>query len=279
MSLRRIRVAAPRAAAAASPNGDRAVPRFRPWRVVGASVRAPNRQDGSCQDAWASLRLPGGRWVAAVADGAGSALNGGVGAATAVAAATKSLRERLTGPESNRPLEAHVREAVRSAAVAVITQARSAGAQPRDYATTLLVAAGTPGRTAWGQVGDGHIVAETPEGELIAATMPDNGEAINETIFVTDPIAPQRLRISQCSVAFAGVALMTDGLRDVALRRGGREPYQGFFGPLFLFARTARSCHTASTELSAWLAGPDLSGRLHDDVTLVLATALGSVPR
>ncbi len=85
--------------------------------------------------------------------------------------------------------------------VAIAGQLRAAlktGADPsplRDYATTLLLAAVTPGWTAVGQIGDGAAVGHWPDGRLETMSLPQRGEYANETIPLTSLDAIVRLQV------------------------------------------------------------------------------------
>ena len=67
------------------------------------------------------------------------------------------------------------------------------------------------------------------------------------------------------------VALLTDGLQMLALKMPGREPHLPFFDPLFRFAAGEADTAAAAERLAAFLAGPRVSARADDDLTLVIA--------
>ena len=241
----------------------------RDWRIAGASVRGFAHRSGSCQDAWYAVRLPGQRFVAAVADGAGSAAHGGIGAAIAVSEAVAGLARAVEGGADQVPGADLVRAAVQRAADAV---ARRAARQERpiaEYATTLSVVVGGADGLAWGQVGDGVILTSTAPGTITTVSPPDNGAWINETCFITSTFGLNRLTMGRLEQPVSGVALITDGLRRLALR-GDQTPFPPFFEPMFAHVRASPDTDASCRALYSWLQRPEVTTRTSDDVTLVL---------
>jgi serine/threonine protein phosphatase PrpC len=164
------------------------------WRVVAASVGGTSHLKNKqlCQDAHHWQILPDNVLVAAVADGAGSAVSGKVGAMVAVEAAIETLsvkqftRLTLDDDEFVRSL---LNDAIVAAKIAVEDEAVACDKQPQDLATTLIITIATPELAAVVQIGDGMAVAKDRMGNLLALTMPDNGEYINATTFLTSPNA------------------------------------------------------------------------------------------
>ena len=77
-------------------------------------------------------------------------------------------------------------------------------------------------------VGDGCVVAGDGE-EWRLLSEQDNGEFANETRFLTNPRNLPRVTVVSGS-AISCVAVITDGLQDVALSRGS-APYERFWTP------------------------------------------------
>lgn len=237
------------------------------WRIVGASIRGGAHRSGSCQDAWYAVRLPGQRFVAAVADGAGSAIHGGIGAAIAVSEAVTSLARAAKLSCEWVPSEEEVRGAVRGAADAVARRALEHGHPVVEYATTLSVVAGGVDHLVWGQVGDGAVIRSTRQGTFVTVSPPDSGDWTNETFFITAGLS--RLTVGRLDQPVSSVALITDGLRRLALR-SDQTPYAPFFSPLAAHVRGSRDTDAACRAVYAWLQGPDVAARTADDVTLVV---------
>ena len=228
------------------------------WRIVGASVRGTRhvREGSPCQDAHAWRVLPDGGVALAVADGAGSAAHAEAGSRAAAHAAIQALAG-----------DASLDDALAAALLAVEAEAERRGVPARELATTLIVArAGATGVHA-AQVGDGALVVEGADG-MHAVTLPMGGEFVNETVFLTSPGALEGAQHASWSGEPLHLAAFSDGLQGLALRQPDHTPHAPFFAPLFRFARDTGD----EAELAAFLAGPRVTARADDDLTLVLAT-------
>jgi serine/threonine protein phosphatase PrpC len=113
--------------------------------------------------------------MAVVADGAGSAKHGEIGATTGATAALGELRRGLDGLGSNRDTTAvrAIVEATLEAARRTITaEAAARQVAVGDLATTLAVCAAGPELVAVAQVGDGAVVVREASGELRSPNPP-----------------------------------------------------------------------------------------------------------
>jgi hypothetical protein len=141
--------------------------------------------------------------------------------------------------------------------------------EARDYASTLLVVVATPSATTVGQIGDGAIVVD--DGELRAATWPQQGEYANTTHFLVDGDALERL-VTAAGGPARSVAVLSDGLQSLALRYDTRAPYEPFFAPFFAYLASApKPDAEVEEELRAYLDSPAVNARTDDDKSLVLA--------
>ena len=231
------------------------------WRIVGASVRGTRhlREGSPCQDAHAWRVLPDGVVALAVADGAGSAAHAEAGAAAAAHAAIQALAGHAS-------LDA----ALAAALTAVEAEAERRGVPARELATTLILALAGAGGVHAAQVGDGALVVEGADG-MHAVTVPMGGEFVNETVFLTSPGALQGAQHASWSGDPLHLAVFSDGLQGLALRQPDHAPHAPFFAPLFRFARDTADPREGEAELAAFLAGPRVTARADDDLTLVLA--------
>lgn len=252
-----------------------------PWRVAGASVRGASheRLGLPCQDAHQWAVLPGAVLVAAVADGAGSALLADVGASIAVTASIDAAQRRF----SRRKVPEHkddsawqeiLREVLEAARKAVEHEAGMRELPARDFACTLSLVFAAAGFAATIQIGDGAVVIATAEGQMRAVSRPPQGECLNETVFLT---SPESLTLAQTEIwhgHLAHLAMFSDGLQMAALRMPAAEPHPGFFTPLFQFLARDGDEAQRHEALAAFLCSPRLRDRTDDDVTLFLATLL-----
>jgi Protein phosphatase 2C len=249
-----------------------------PWRVAAASVRGASheRLGLPCQDAHQWALLPESFLVAAVADGAGSALLAEVGAAVAVSATIEAARRRfnrlnLPAPQDDAGWKELLAELLALAREAVEKEAVSRSLPLRDLACTLSLVVATRDFAAAIQIGDGAVLAAAADGQMRLVSRPLQGECLNETVFLT---SPESLALAQWGLwrgRLAHLAVFSDGLQMAALRMPEAEPHPGFFGPLFRFIDGQPNGSEAHMALATFLSSPRLRDRTDDDVTLFLA--------
>jgi hypothetical protein len=220
----------------------------------------------------------GGVLAAAVADGAGSARAGQAGAAMAAAAAVERIAEHASGawPADDAGWLALLEEAFAAALERIGRRAADQGSPPRDFATTLLVAAASPEACAVLQVGDGAVVAAAEDGTGFNFTLPPRGDYVNETTFVTSDRAIEAAQRHVWRRRVDRLALLTDGLQRLALDIAAGRPFAGFFAPLFGFAARDEDDRAASTDLERFLRSERVASKTDDDVTLLLAARTGT---
>lgn len=267
------------------------------WRVVAASVCGTSHQKRSqpCQDAHCWQITPEGVLIAAVADGAGSATFGEVGAQIAVRTVVSHLyqvdwhsfpaafnaQKPSDALEFELPEIAEVRsshlpksifEALESARDAVEMEAQMRQSSVRELASTLLVVVATPQWVVATQVGDGAVVMAEAD-RAIALTAPQSGEYINETTFLVSPNALETAQFLFWQGNPTHLAMFSDGLQMLALEMPTAKPHPPFFSPLFRFiSQDDLDAIDAQVELENFLTSPRVTQRTDDDITLLLAT-------
>ena len=247
------------------------------WRAYGASVRGTShRRSGlPCQDAHGWRELPAGGLLCAVADGLGSAPRADEGAQRAVAAALDALAAALTAAPAAPAAsdEAAIAGSLRAAfAAARAALERDADPNPlRDYATTLLLAAVTPGWTAVGQIGDGAVVGHWPDGRLETLSLPQRGEYANETTPLTSPDALARLQVRVWPAPLRALALFSDGLQGLCINLATGAPFERFFAPFLQALAGPFDGEATGTRLAAFLESARVCARTDDDKTLLVA--------
>jgi serine/threonine protein phosphatase PrpC len=247
------------------------------WRVIAASVRGKSHEKGGqlCQDAHQWEKLPEGVLVAAVADGAGSAILGKVGAIVAAQTAVETICLKDPAPHSpddEKGWQLLLTKALVAAKSAVEVEAVACKMTARDLATTLIIAIATPKFIVTAQVGDGVAVAGDRQGNLVALTVPQRGEYINETTFLVSPKALDTAQVNLWRGTAANIALLSDGLQLLALEIGDGKPHVPFFSPLFKFMANVTDDTEAKEQLVKFLRSPRITERTDDDLTLLLAT-------
>lgn len=239
------------------------------WRYAGASIArtVSHGRDKPCQDAHA-IWATGDTLVLAVADGAGSARHGGVGAQLAVTAALA----HLTDPTVLEPLgPAELKTTVACARGVLELAAGRYDTPMRDFATTLLVAVIAQTGCYGAQVGDGAIVV-CLEGsrDPTLLTRPLHGQYINQTRFLTDTAYGNHLQVATTGPVNA-VALFSDGLEPVAVDYVSGTLFTPLFRSLFSWINRHGSLIHLETTLRDLLTGARLAQRCHDDKSLVVA--------
>ncbi len=247
------------------------------WRVAAASVRGTSHEKAGqlCQDAHQWQKLPEGGLVAAVADGAGSATLGKVGAIVATQTAIETICSHETTlhmTQDQQGWQSILTQALESAKTAVEAEAAVCGMQARDLATTLIIVVATPELIAAVQVGDGLAVASDRAGNMIALTAAQRGEYINETTFLVSPHALDTAQVTLWRGAVSNIAVFSDGLQMLAVNMNDGSPYVPFFSPLFQFIADVEDENEAKEQLAMFLRSPRITERTDDDLTLLLAT-------
>lgn len=237
-------------------------------------------------------------WCAAVADGAGSAHYSRLGAAIAVHAVTRALRELLQAPpRAADVLPATGLHTALLTAASNVQQAMQAfadrtGCAPRALRTTLLVAALHHDAIGLLQVGDGGIIWLHDDGRTSQPMQGDAGEFSGEVAhFLPDAGALARLQQSvlvQPAAGCAAVLLASDGVEDpwYPLPRHAAALYQQLQHGVSSEHATAAGVSPAHT--TTVLHAPDPVRALiewlsfekrgeNDDRTLCVARRVGSV--
>jgi hypothetical protein len=245
------------------------------WHVVAASVQgtAHRKLNLPCQDAHAAEVLPGGLVLLAVADGAGSAARSQEGAQLAVSETLKALARSLATrpPADERGWQDVLRSAFLHTRGCLAALAAASAAPLQQFATTLTCAVATHEWLAVGRIGDGAVIIELRDGEMIASSAPIKGEYANETVFLTMDDAPARLEVQAMREPARALMLISDGLIRLALKLPDYAPHLPFFQPLVAFASNASDAAGANTQLADFLSSERVNARTDDDKTLVLA--------
>jgi hypothetical protein len=253
------------------------------WRYVAASVvgTAHLARAGCCQDASECRVIERADaspvLVAVVADGAGSAARGEVGAGLACAVVQSEIATFLHGGGSVGALTRdHVGDWLQRFAEEIRDVAGAEDRSARDFACTLLGAIVDRDQAAFFQIGDGAmVVPDSPNPEALTVVFwPQRGEYANQTFFASDDDASEQAEFALVDRPIDEVALLTDGLQSLALRYADRAAHERFFGPVFAAVRGEPPGESArlTRALIAFLESDRLNERTDDDKTLVLAT-------
>ena len=255
------------------------------WQVAAAAVRGIGhvRSGQPCQDAvryrtYQMLNVPPDTLVAAVADGAGSAPCGDLGALLAATDSVDRIAKRLRENPNGTGRDVIERTLIETMCVARQRLAEAADQQGRDihdYNTTLLLVIQAGGTLAAAQIGDGAIIAGNADDGYECVTIPQGGEFVGETYFIT-----RRDALSVCQLEVITdlypqhIGMFTDGIQKLALDYQNREvpaPYAPFFRSTFDWLAQQDNDWQAYTGLLRFLRSSRVRERTHDDATLLLA--------
>ena len=248
-----------------------------PWRVFAASaIGTSHREDGRpCQDAFAH-RADADNLIAVVCDGAGSCEQSHVGARvvseSVVHAIATQIGNNLVGSDSSaEQWKTVVETVIASAREALQAVAKAAAGDLSAYASTLVGVVAWPSRLFFFHVGDGYAVARprAPDAPDIVS-LPENGEYVNETYFVTGTQWLHHLRTACHDVPIETVVLMSDGAAPFAMAKGNRELHRPFIDPVQRFVDQAGEAE-GTEALARTLGDPRTDSITTDDKTLLIA--------
>ena len=267
----------------------------RGWRRVVARRRGTShaRTGTECQDFGVAAQLASSAresplLVAIVSDGAGSARHSARGSELACeglldAVEAWTRRTAADGGPEDEPTADGLREAavgwVRFAKLAVEAAALAAENSARQYACTLLALVAASTWRVCLQIGDGAIVVGDEQGYELAF-WPDNGEYLNETRFLTEDDALDRLQLDVRLAPNGGVrraALFSDGLQRLVIDEAARAPHVRSFEPMFaaMERHPVAKLGEFADELTMFLGDVAVTSRSDDDVTLILVSREG----
>lgn len=247
------------------------------WRVLGASeVGTSHVAVGrNCEDScWAQVGVTAAGipfLQLFVADGAGSATNGGEGAELAIQAAADYIGKKLGLPEFGLGDELAT-ECVMAVRDKIYARADATGLKARDFACTFLGVLSCKLGTLVLQIGDGGIVLDVGNG-LEVPVVPMSGEYANMTHFVTDEDAINQMVTKSYPDIASRVAVFSDGLQRLALNMADNTAHEPFFANFFkvLGTSTPEQDEQLHVALIRFLQSPAVNDRTDDDKTLTLA--------
>lgn len=204
-------------------------------------------------------------------DGAGGASHGGAGAALAVRA-LRSLIKNDMAARCDVPSEDQFNAWLEIARVALERAATIGRLSIDALATTAMIAISDGWVTTTAHIGDGFIGAQLAENDLWhSLSAPQHGEYAGTTSFLSDEMVSPVT--SKFTGSLKGLCMSTDGLEPVAWSDADHGPHTPFFSGLAgVINEPAGIDAEASARLRGWLASAELQLRVHDDLTLCVAT-------
>ncbi len=252
------------------------------WRIAAASAIGTShiKQGTVCQDSYVCRQFADrdGRQVLVLvaSDGAGSASRSDEGSLCACQTIAEAVEVFLAQDNVVGDLDQNeVCQWIEMVQQAIAYKAEGAGAVPRDYACTLLVAIVGETDSAFVQVGDGAIVITDETGEWSWVHWPQRGDYANTTFFVTEPDTAERIAFDLIRAPVQDVGIFTDGIEPLVLHYASKTVHTPFFDQMIAPVRTSKADGVdaaLSSGLEKYLASPRICERTDDDKTLVLAS-------
>lgn len=225
------------------------------------------------------VRQDGEALIVVVADGAGSAELGGVGARIAcdtfLEVAASVVRQPAVTATAGGSEASPAHQIFQSIRSRVLGEAESRSATPMTLATTMVGAVLLPDRAFFLQIGDGAAVFQTYQDEYRTAIQPEETEFVNATFFVTSADAEEHVRCEWVPRRVEQVALFTDGLQPLVLHPTDHRPHSAFFDTVFRTLRRADRDEDSERWLLNMLASDMVTRRTDDDTSIVIARRWG----
>ena len=194
------------------------------WRTLNSQIQGRGHVRGGvpCQDKTCCCRVGRVR-AAALADGAGSAPLSHFGAAESARRIAHYLAQNFYRLRISQDINRTRREIIANLREGLEALAREKGCAVEDLASTLLAVAVTDEEYIVLHLGDG-VIACLAGDEVKAASVPENGEFANSTVFVTSNGAENSLRLLRGPLGrIRGFALMSDGAAAGLFNKQTRE--------------------------------------------------------
>ena len=252
------------------------------WNYIHASVIGTSHIDREtpCQDyhVCRTLNVEGDEvFVAAVADGAGSASDGLTGADIACTQFVKEVETFFKEGGLIRELTLEFAQLwVESYQQKITLQAEAEGKKTRDYACTFLAVIAEEESSVFYQLGDGAIIysaVERPELYYLGV-IPAEGAYANTTDFLTDTNAAEKLQYRLLPQPVQDLAMFTDGLQSLAINYVNEqpEPHGQFIKPMLAPLKSNQFNSDFNGKLEEFLNSKMVNDRTDDDKTIVLAS-------
>lgn len=177
------------------------------FSMVGKSHVSMNTE---CQDSNRILKMNNGWYIAAVADGVGSAKNSKIGSKIATDTVVDFCNKYMPWDYSTIGIKSMIRTAYNHAFKRIMQEAEKAGEPIESYDTTLSMVIYDGRRIVYGHAGDGAIFGLNTFGDYVEITRPQKGpDGVS--------VVPLRAGYTQWEIGeyeedLASVMLMTDGI-------------------------------------------------------------------
>lgn len=252
------------------------------WQIAYASVigtshmkrGAPCQDNGNCGvvlDASGKEIL-----LAAVSDGAGSAISSEIGSQLTVEYFHSYFTQILQTNQFHELDKYFITNWVTDLNLKIKNIAQEKNLHPSDFACTLLAVIVSQDAAIFLQIGDGAIVvSEQDNNEYGYIFWPQHGEFANQTNFVTYDNVENFLQFEYINRTFESIILFTDGIERLILDFSSKKVHAPALEPIVKWLKHDFPCKvSASTALISYLSSDYINNRTDDDKTLVIATRI-----
>ena len=168
-----------------------------------------------CQDNHKIKKIDNGWYIAAIADGVGSAKNSQIGSKIAVDTIVTFCEEYMPWDYNIISIKSMLRTAYNYAFKKILRESQRAGEPIESYDTTLTTVIYDGHRIVYGHSGDGAIIGLNSFGSYIPITQPQKG--IDNVSVLPLRAGYTQWKIDSYEEELAAVLLMTDGIADTFL--------------------------------------------------------------
>lgn len=239
------------------------------WSYALATSRGQiHGETDPCQDrVLCRLHPETGRIVAVVADGAGSARLGGLGAEVAC----RTFADMLLAWPGSSVDKAQARRLITVIGERIRQVAEEQDADVAELSSTLVGVCFGGGLSVAIQVGDGATVYANGEG-FDVAMWPVQSEFVNETTFLTSHHAPDKVQVRAFESEPDTVFLFSDGLQYLLLDFSNKVVHAPFFAAVQarMVDQEPGESETINRWLEATLSSPAVTSRSDDDTALIV---------
>lgn len=181
------------------------------WAVAGTYVTGLShiQKNIGCHDRFAYKRKNDVISIS-LADGAGSVMYPEIGAEIATSQINKMVTEKFD-LLFNAEASAARHKITHSIRTSIGIHAKEKSVNKKEFATTLMFVGVKGDRFIAGHIGDG-VIGYLKNKQLKSLSLPENGEFVNETHFITSNSYKSRFRLFKGNLgSISGFVLMTDG--------------------------------------------------------------------